>query len=78
LAPPDLIDRDFTATTPDEQLVGDITYLKTGEGSLYLATVIDLATRMVIGWQLADPCAPAWSSTPSRWLAPAATSRKTQ
>jgi putative transposase len=35
------------------RLIGDITYLKTGEGWLYLATVIDLATRMVVGWQLA-------------------------
>jgi putative transposase len=50
---PDLIDRDFTATAPGHRLVGDITYLKTGEGWLYLATVIDLATRMVVGWQLA-------------------------
>ena len=40
---------------PDQRLVGDITYLKTGEGWLYLATVIDLATRMVTGWQLAEP-----------------------
>jgi putative transposase len=51
---PDLIGRDFTATAPGTRLVGDITYLKTGEGWLYLATVIDLATRMVTGWQLAD------------------------
>ena len=51
---PDLIGRDFTAESPGTRLVGDITYLKTGEGWLYLATVIDLATRMVIGWQLAD------------------------
>lgn len=50
---PDLIGRDFTAGgLPGRRLVGDITYLKTGEGWLYLATVIDLATRMVIGWQL--------------------------
>jgi putative transposase len=49
---PDLIGRDFTATAPGTRLVGDITYLKTGEGWLYLATVIDLATRMVTGWQL--------------------------
>ena len=34
--------------------MGDITYQRTGEGWLYLATVIDLATRMVTGWQLAD------------------------
>jgi transposase InsO family protein len=39
---------------PGAKLVGDITYLRTGEGWLYLATVIDLATRMVVGWQLAD------------------------
>src|SRR5699024_4159048 len=39
---------------PGERLVGDITYLRTGQGWLYLATVIDLATRMVVGWQLAD------------------------
>jgi len=51
---PDLIGRDFTAPAPGQKLVGDITYLKTGEGWLYLATVIDLATRMVVGWQLAD------------------------
>ena len=51
---PDLIERDFTASGPGERLVGDITYLRTGEGWLYLATVIDLATRMVVGWQLAD------------------------
>ena len=51
---PDLIDRDFTAAAPGQRFVGDITYLRTGEGWLYLATVIDLATRMVVGWQLAD------------------------
>lgn len=54
VASPDLIGRDFTATEPGTRLVGDITYLKTGEGWLYLATVIDLATRMVIGWQTAE------------------------
>jgi transposase InsO family protein len=52
---PDLLERDFAAGgEPGERLVGDITYLRTGQGWLYLATVIDLATRMVIGWQLAD------------------------
>ena len=52
---PDLIGRDFdpARSTPGERLVGDITYLRTAQGWLYLATVIDLATRMVIGWQLA-------------------------
>jgi putative transposase len=54
VASPDLIERDFTAAAPGQRLVGDITYLRTGEGWVYLATVIDLATRMVVGWQLAD------------------------
>jgi transposase InsO family protein len=50
---PDLIGRDFTAAAPGERLVGDITYLRTGQGWLYLATVIDLCTRMVVGWATA-------------------------
>ena len=37
-----------------EELVGDITYLRTGEGWLYLATVIDLHSRMVVGWAMAE------------------------
>lgn len=47
--PPDLISRDFTAQAPGQRLVGDITYLPTGQGTLYLATVIDLHSREVIG-----------------------------
>jgi transposase InsO family protein len=50
----DLIGRDFTSATPGTRLVGDITYLRTDEGWLYLATVIDLCTRMVVGWAMAD------------------------
>ncbi|MBW4095226.1 MAG: IS3 family transposase [Acidobacteria bacterium] len=46
----DLIGRDFTAETPGNRLVGDIPYLRTNEGWLYLATVIDLCTRMIVGW----------------------------
>ncbi|MEU4198344.1 IS3 family transposase, partial [Kribbella sp. NPDC026611] len=53
---PDLLERDFAVSScaPGERLVGDITYLRTDQGWLYLATAIDLATRMVIGWQLSD------------------------
>jgi transposase InsO family protein len=53
---PDLIGGDFAPgpeAVPGQRVVGDITYLRTGEGWLYLATVIDLATRMVLGWQMA-------------------------
>jgi len=51
---PDLVGRDFTAVRPGMKLVGDITYLPTIEGWWYLATVIDLATREVIGYAMAD------------------------
>ena len=44
--------RDFTSTTPGTRFCGDITYLRTGSGWLYLATVIDLCTRMVVGWSI--------------------------
>lgn len=49
---PDALGRDFTNDdhAPGQMLVGDITYLRTEQGWLYLATVIDLATRMVLGW----------------------------
>jgi transposase InsO family protein len=52
--PKDAIGRDFTAQAPGVRLVGDITYLRTGQGWLYLATVIDLCTRMVVGWAIAE------------------------
>jgi len=48
--PEDLVQRRFDVVQPGTVLVGDITYVSTGEGWLYVATVIDLATRMVLGW----------------------------
>jgi putative transposase len=50
----DRVNRDFTAETPGVKLVGDITYIKTWEGWLYLATVIDCCTKQVIGWSMAE------------------------
>ncbi|WP_086019270.1 IS3 family transposase [Streptomyces ipomoeae] len=50
----DLVGRDFTADAPGEKLVGDITYIATGEGWLYLATVIDCCTKEVIGYAMDD------------------------
>lgn len=47
--PPDLLGREFTSDEPGEILVSDITYVPTGQGWLYVATVIDVATRMVLG-----------------------------
>lgn len=50
----DLVKRQFNPPVPTTGLCGDITYLRTSEGWMYLATVINLSTRMVIGWQVAD------------------------
>jgi putative transposase len=51
---PDLVGRDFTAAAPGEKLVGDITYIPTWEGWLYLATVIDCFTKECVGYAMAD------------------------
>ena len=51
---PDLVNRDFTGRSPGAKMVGDITYIPTWEGWLFLATVIDCATRKVIGWAMDD------------------------
>jgi len=51
---PDLLGRDFTAEAPGCKLVGDITYIRTWAGWLYLATVIDCFNREVIGYAMAD------------------------
>ena len=53
-ATPDLVKRDFTAAVPGTKLVGDITYIPTGEGWLYLATVLDCCTKKVVGYAMAD------------------------
>jgi hypothetical protein len=51
---PDLLKRNFTAEYPDQLWVADISYLRTWEGFLYLAVVIDACTRRVVGWAMAD------------------------
>jgi putative transposase len=48
----DLVCRDFTAPAPDRLWVGDFTYLQTWEGRLFFAFVIDVYSRMIVGWQL--------------------------
>lgn len=47
-----LLKQDFSATTPNQKYVQDITYLDTGEGWVYLAVVIDLYSRFVVGWSM--------------------------
>lgn len=49
---PNLLKQDFYASYPDEIYVGDITYIPTSEGWLYLATVIDLYSRNIVGWSM--------------------------
>ena len=51
---PNLLQRQFDVIQPDKCWVGDITYIPTKEGWLYLATVIDLYSRQVIGWSMAN------------------------
>jgi transposase InsO family protein len=51
---PDLVNRDFSAEKPGAKMVGDITYIPCWEGWVYLALVIDCATRMIIGWAMDD------------------------
>jgi transposase InsO family protein len=49
---PNLIDRDFSAATPNEKWTTDITYIPTLEGWLYLAVVLDLFSRRIVGWAM--------------------------
>ncbi|QBI18363.1 IS3 family transposase [Egibacter rhizosphaerae] len=51
---PDLVGRHFDPAWPDHVWCGDLTYVPTGEGWLYVATVIDLASRRLIGWSMSD------------------------
>ena len=50
----DLVKRQFVADGPNQLWVADISYLRTWEGFLYLAVVIDACTRRVVGWAMAD------------------------
>lgn len=51
---PNLLEQDFRAAVPNRIWLSDITYIPTGEGWLYLAAVLDLATRKIVGWAMRD------------------------
>ena len=51
---PNLINQNFEVEAPNQVWVGDITYISTDEGWLYLATIIDLHSRMVVGWVVSE------------------------
>jgi transposase InsO family protein len=52
--PPDLVDRRFVAEHPNQLWVADITYVSTWEGWLYVAFVLDVHSRVIVGWQIAN------------------------
>jgi transposase InsO family protein len=58
---PNLLDRDFAIEQPNLVWLGDITYIRTEEGWLYLAALMDLCSRRIVGWNTADRI--------DRWLA---------
>ena len=51
---PNLLNQEFYASAPDQKWVSDITYIETAEGWLYLASILDLFSRRVVGWAMAD------------------------
>jgi transposase InsO family protein len=63
---PDLVGRLFDPDQPDRIWVSDLTYVPTDEGWLYLASVLDLASRHLLGWSMAPTTMPAWSVMRSR------------
>jgi putative transposase len=51
---PNLLERDFTASRPNQVLAGDVTYIPTTDGWLYLAVLLDSYSRRVVGWATSD------------------------
>jgi len=51
---PNLLNQNFSALAPNQKWVSDITYIDTAEGWLYLASVLDLFSRQIVGWAMAD------------------------
>jgi putative transposase len=51
---PTLLQQEFVATAPNQIWLADITYIPTEEGWLYLAAVLDMATRKIVGWSMRD------------------------
>ena len=54
IAAPNWLNQEFSATAPNQKWVTDITYIDTAEGWLYLASVLDLYSRMVVGWAMGE------------------------
>ena len=73
---PNLIERNFSAAAPNWIWLADITYVETDQGWLYLATVLDLYSRRIVGWAMEDHLRAdlplALNGWPSRWARPGA------
>lgn len=64
---PNLLQQDFSAVRPNQKWASDITYIWTEEGWLYLAVVLDLYSRLVVGWSLSDRMTATWCATHCAW-----------
>lgn len=53
---PNRLNREFEAAAPNTKWVTDITYIPTAQGWLYLAAVLDLSSRMIVGWSMSGSC----------------------
>ena len=64
---PNLLNRHFMAAAPNRIWLADITYVETDQGWLYLATVMDLYSRRIVGWHWRTICAPNCHWRPCGW-----------
>ena len=64
---PNLLNRQFEATGPDRIWVSDITYVWTAAGWWYLAVILDLFSRQVVGWSMERRIPRSWLSTRCGW-----------
>ncbi|MFC5204142.1 DDE-type integrase/transposase/recombinase [Streptomyces kaempferi] len=74
--PPDLVDRDFTADGPDRLWVADMTYARTWSGWAYVAFVLDVFSRVIVGWQIANHMRTELPLDARRWRSGVGGSRK--
>jgi putative transposase len=73
---PNLLDGDFSATAPNEKWLADISYIATHEGWLYLAAVMDLCSRRIVGWAMQERMTSSLVESALRW--PSATGDRPQ
>ena len=76
--PSDLVQRDFSAPAPNRLWVADLTYVKTHAGFVYVAFIIDVFSRFIVGWQVSTSLRSdiawthsRWPSTRDRWMSTA-------